>query len=321
MAFSNLREYVFKISPPWLRRHWGERLMGVQGLMGDLAMEAISQGMQVPWLRSGFQPPDVLPLIGVERSMPRYPADTDDGYRERLAEAWDSWLFAGNEDAITDQLIAFGLPNVVVVPAENADDRIERRSWRFELPGNAVISGTFTFTANDGGSGNSSITGPADSWNQIPVSPSRVLVQGTASNDDTYTTLTIDSTKIFLSGIQLADEGPLACTMDGAWWSRFAVIIEDGHGWVDWVYGGGGVYGDDDDSPTYGSTATVGEVRTVRSIIRKWKAGHTINPYIYIEMADTITGVASYYGDPDTLYGDAGLVYGGGDNIKWQHQV
>jgi hypothetical protein len=268
-------------------------------------------------MRSGFQPPDALPLVGNERSMPRYPADTDATYRERLAEAWDTWLFAGNEDAITDQLAAFGLSTTRVIPAENADYRIARPSWRFETPPTVIDTATTLQYLNDDGSGNSAIHANVGHDLRLDgfTAGRKVYVADTTLNDGEYEILSFNAggDQMRLDGIVLVNEGPIGTSwIDGTEWSRFAVVIEQTHPYVAWTYDSGYVYGSSDDSPTYGSTATVGDVRSVRSIVRKWKAGHAINPYIYV----ILTG--EYYGDPTLVY-DGGAVYGG-TSIRWAHQ-
>jgi len=325
----NFRELVYNISPPWLRRHYGERFVGMTiGLMTDLISEGMAQALKAPWLLSDTSPPDALPSIGTERSMPRYYSDTDATYRDRLHKAWDAWQFAGNEEGtgglgMVGQYVAMGLPNVSIVPAQNLDHRIERRSWSFELEPTVSTSGANLTFDDDPGGGNSRITGTGCSVGF--TAGRKVYILGSPLNDNNtgYLISAIpDANTIDLTGVVLADEGPIAgVVLDGTEFSRFAVVLEAGHGWVPWTYGSGAVYGDSDASPTYGSTATVGEVRTVKAIARKWSPGHAINPYIYVTFPDSVTGVSEYYGDPDRLYGDAAYVYGGDPSIKWAHQV
>ena len=316
------REYVAKISPPWLRRYYGERFVGFTiGLMTDLISEGAAQALKASWLHSDTSPPDALPDIGTERSMPRYYSDTDATYRSRLHGAWSAWLFAGNEEGtgglgMVGQYNDFGLANVRVIPAINLEQSVDRDAWSFEAYPTISVTGA-VLTFDDAFAGNSRITGTGCS---VGFTVGRkVYIIGSALNDNNtgYLISAIpDADTIDLTGIVLSDEGPmLGATLDGTEFSRFAVIIEEGHGWVPWVYGGGAVYGSDDASPTYGSTATVGDVRTVKAIARKWSPGHAINPYIYVIFS------GDYYGDPDLEYGDAGLVYATGAGIKWQHQI
>lgn len=232
--FPTFRDHVFRKSPPWLRRFYGERFMGAAiGLMADMTMEATAQALQVPWLRTPWQPPDALSFIGQERIMPRYPADTDATYRSRLVNAWTSWLQGGNEASIEDQLAAFGLDNVTILPAVNDERRVDRAAWSFEHPED---------TAN---------------------------------------------------------------------WSRFIVIINEVD---DFVYGDPRFYGE---SIIYGGLLSAEDLTTIKSIIRKWKAGHTINPIIALQIGDD-----NYYGKPDLFYGGGSLTYGGSTDFRYiDHQV
>lgn len=294
----------------WLSGHFYTRYSGVMSLISDEIMEGASLALKAPWLRTFDSPDDALPYVGAESSMPRYTADTNQTYRARLLNRWSSWQQGGTGAAIIEQLQAFGILSAQVVPAENNDPRPARPAWRFEEPPTIIITGSFTFTADDGGSGNSSIAGPAFSWVSVPAAPSKVLISGTTLNDGMYETLTIDSTKLWFEGVQLSDEGPVSCTIEATEWSRIAVIIEPGT-YDEWYYGDGDHYYGD--GSTYGSTATVDDIAGIKAIARKWKAGEEINPYVYVILS------GEYYGDPDFVYG-GGAVYGG-EAIKWEHQA
>jgi hypothetical protein len=349
---ANIRDLVENLAPPWLRRFWGRRLVGVvQGLMGDAVVEASMQALQAPWLRSGFQPPDALPLVGGERRMPRYPADTDATYRSRLADAWNTWLRGGNEGSVVGQLNAFGLPAVVVLPAENTGqydhatgvrdplagsaDYGRRRAWRFEEPPrirmtvnspviNAANPGPNQTTITNGGE--LSFTATTSTSRPFYVGGKVLIESGSALNNNRYvgeissvtaSTITIDEVIHVTASTSYVDETPAgAVVLDGTNWSRFAVIIEQPHPWTSWNYGDPNkFYGGSDDSPTYGTTATVGQVNSVKAIIRKWRAAHVLNPRIYVVLS------GEYYGDPTLEYGDVGLAYGAGSVVVWDHQV
>ena len=238
----NFRDYVEQISPPWLRRHYGLRLMGaISGLMGDIIMEGASQAIQGPWLRSGFQPPDALPLVGNERRMPRYPSDTDATYRERLAEAWSTYGRGGNEGAIIEQLIAFGLTNPVVIPAENsaptlgfASSRVD--TWRFEEPPTIIATADFDLESTGtsiSGMTEIVLTGAGVTWTSIgaPSAPTKVWFD-TPVNGRHY--MRLDSfpstTRAIVSDqldptLDFTDESLTGEILDFTNWSRFVVVI------------------------------------------------------------------------------------------------
>jgi hypothetical protein len=65
-------------------------------------------------LKDPMSPDDVLPLIGDERGMPRYPVETPAQYRARLIAAWQAYKFAGSEGTICAQFAAAGYPGVTI---------------------------------------------------------------------------------------------------------------------------------------------------------------------------------------------------------------
>jgi hypothetical protein len=198
---------------------------GAIGLMFDLLGEGAARALKAPWLLQKTSPPDALPLIGTERSMPRYRAEDDATYRRRLHDAWNAWLFAGTVEGEGDQ----GMKGQYAAAGYSVEI-LNNFEWDFENP------------------------------------------------------------------------------KDTANWSRFVVVIEQPHQFLPaFTYGGGQAYGQ---LLTYGSTATAAEVSEIRSIARKWKEGHAINPWIYVILSH------EYYGDPNLVYGAAGAVYGG-ETIRW----
>ena len=313
IEFENFQDFAFRISPPWLQRRLGERFIGVTaGLMADSIMEGISQALVLPWLRSSIQPPDALPLVGSERSMPRYEADTDAVYRIRLHGAWDAWQQGGNDDAIINQLIAFGLANVTIIPAVNGANTPGRDESSFESPATIILtdSSRFDSIATAPGANPEIVKVTSGTFEAAGITiPTKVLFD-TPLNGRVYARVdSIAGGSRLLLGTEtptddsfdLVDEGPIAETLDFTNWSRFIVIVEDPSPYDSWAYGDGFVY--DSDSMTYGSTATVGDIAAIKSIIRKWKAGHTINPLIMIILTE-----GPFYGDGGD-YGDVGLDY------------
>lgn len=88
---------------------------GVLGLAADASAEAYSQAARMAWLKEPTSPDDVLPVVGAERRMPRYPIETPAIYRDRLWRAWEAYPFGGSTTAIERQLEAAGFPGRVRV--------------------------------------------------------------------------------------------------------------------------------------------------------------------------------------------------------------
>jgi hypothetical protein len=87
------------------------------GLLGGYTGDALSDGMSIAarmaLLRDPMSPDDVLPLIGNERRMPRYPGESAASYRERLHGAWVAYGEIG-EPTIPEQFRIAGYPGVEI---------------------------------------------------------------------------------------------------------------------------------------------------------------------------------------------------------------
>jgi hypothetical protein len=109
------RELVEAESPPWLLGELSGAFEGViLGLMADTIAEAMGAAVRMPWLLEPLSPPDVLPFIGSERRLPRYPGETEAQYRARLHGAWEAYEFAGDESSILGQLAKAGYPGAQI---------------------------------------------------------------------------------------------------------------------------------------------------------------------------------------------------------------
>jgi hypothetical protein len=102
-------------TPPWLRRHFGDRWVGLFALLTDGVLEALTEALFASWLREPTAPPDALAWTGIERSIERFPGETNESYRDRLIAAWTAWEQAGNEAALLAQLDGLGLTDIEIV--------------------------------------------------------------------------------------------------------------------------------------------------------------------------------------------------------------
>lgn len=109
----SFEELLDEFSPSWLLGRLSSGFFGVVGLAADAAAEAHGQILRMPWLREPTSPDDVLPLVGSERRMPRYPIETPAVYRRRLWLAWEVYPWGGSSTAIERQLAAAGMPGAV----------------------------------------------------------------------------------------------------------------------------------------------------------------------------------------------------------------
>lgn len=117
----DFRELARKLSPPSLRAYWGDRLLGVFGLMMDVRMEAAVHATLARSLFSPLFAPDALPLIGNERGLFRYMGETALDYRMRLHDAWRIWRDAGTEALLAEQLALVGVGWIEVLRDDQLD--------------------------------------------------------------------------------------------------------------------------------------------------------------------------------------------------------
>lgn len=110
--------------PPWLA---GPVATALEAALGNDENQALGELEDVLRMYSPFTvPDDGLDALGVRFALPRYPGEPNGtappspgtpgtGYRGRLCDVWDAWLWAGTAKAVQDQLQAFGIPSVVVL--------------------------------------------------------------------------------------------------------------------------------------------------------------------------------------------------------------
>jgi hypothetical protein len=114
-APKNWIDFVGKLSfGPFAGDRGGGFLGVLIGYVGDTVFEALSTAPKMAWLREPTSPDDVLPLVGDERRMPRYPVETSAQYRTRLLGAWETYKFPGTEGTMVAQLAAAGHPGVTI---------------------------------------------------------------------------------------------------------------------------------------------------------------------------------------------------------------
>jgi Phage tail protein (Tail_P2_I) len=105
------------LAPPWLQRRFGAAWMRVHGRAKDLLVDATRQAIKARFV--GLCPADALEYIGRDRLLERYPVDTDDSYRARLAAAWEAWLFGGTERGVRAALEAAGFGSVTIYTTQS----------------------------------------------------------------------------------------------------------------------------------------------------------------------------------------------------------
>lgn len=113
--------YVLTKVPPWLRREHGSAFLQSFAQELDLLADEHLAAAKAPWPWEA--PTDALAYIGSERQLERYTGETDEDFRVRLWDAWETWFLSGTEDGLLNQLYLatnyLGLTNISI--RTNAD--------------------------------------------------------------------------------------------------------------------------------------------------------------------------------------------------------
>jgi hypothetical protein len=102
MALRTYRQWALENSPTWLRGPWGEKLVTTIGGIFDEAYGAAFQAGAAGSVGAPTFPNDALALVGSERNIERYPAETDAEYKTRVKGAWESWQQAGTMRIVSE---------------------------------------------------------------------------------------------------------------------------------------------------------------------------------------------------------------------------
>lgn len=164
----NWRWWIARVLPGWMRGEWGTRLTDTFALAWDALSDAAMVAVKASWLKSSVSPNDAVAYVGTESGLPRYPSDTDAGYRARVDARWVTWPTAGKRPTPTtggvcEQLKSFGLTDVEMIrnydwrtkgPPGDADDWsrfwivLKSTPWERRVIGGGTIgSGTIGSTA------------------------------------------------------------------------------------------------------------------------------------------------------------------------------
>lgn len=114
MAIVGIRDSIKAISPPWLTAFVGERLLYAFGVVLDVYLEQLNQGIHAGFPLS-TETPTSLAIIGADRVIDRGFQEGDDAYALRLSQARDTWRRAGMPQTVLSQLLAYVTPSFPIV--------------------------------------------------------------------------------------------------------------------------------------------------------------------------------------------------------------
>lgn len=122
MAVRTYRQWAKDLAPTWLRGEWGGKLVEFAGFVFDTIQEADFEGGAAGMLDAPTFPADALPLVGSERQIERYTAESDATYKARVKGAWVAWPQAGTKGGELSQLSAGAF----------TADIMEMRDWNWD---------------------------------------------------------------------------------------------------------------------------------------------------------------------------------------------
>lgn len=109
------RDAILTLAPPWLadispaqnggQGGVGGRYLYTLGLASDALLEKLNQAEKahMPTVCD----PSALPIIGQDRVMTQGPGETDDAFRVRLQEAFETWQHAGESRSVLELVAAY----------------------------------------------------------------------------------------------------------------------------------------------------------------------------------------------------------------------
>jgi hypothetical protein len=113
LRFFHFREFVKKVSPPWLAGYNGYRVMYDLGLQVD----ALAEYLRIGCLQGfpSYCETESLAHIGQDRGIQRGVAEQDNSFRLRLKQAPTTWKRAGSPVVLLPQVAAYFSPADVLV--------------------------------------------------------------------------------------------------------------------------------------------------------------------------------------------------------------
>lgn len=148
-----MREVIYALSPPWLRRYFGERLQGTFGFFADLHLEACNDAVRAGFVKVATSPDDALALHGDNSNIAQVEGETPFNFRTRLAGKWTLWEESATTEFAHNVLAPFGVGESSVTLKTTRDwdpDGLAATNWsRFwiilegsDLPWNELTWGS-----------------------------------------------------------------------------------------------------------------------------------------------------------------------------------
>lgn len=100
------------LAPSWLRERRAAELLSTTGLALDALADSARDAVKARF--PSLAPTDALGLIGSDRLLDRYSAQSDSAWRAWLVAAWDLWTYAGTASSVERALHEAGFTGATV---------------------------------------------------------------------------------------------------------------------------------------------------------------------------------------------------------------
>lgn len=114
-----LEDWLRDRAPPWFQDAPVGPEIEAYGALADEHLEYVATALRARYAE--LAPEDGLNLLGAERNLVRYPAESLDAFRQRIIGAWEFWQWAGTEYGLGLALSQLGY-NSAIVPVRNYDN-------------------------------------------------------------------------------------------------------------------------------------------------------------------------------------------------------
>lgn len=98
--------------PIWLRRKLGSAFFEHMAILSDFVVDFAREGFKSHLIDRC--PPDALPEHARDRTLERWPTETEEQHRARIGNAWGVWEFGGTNKGVLDAVQGLGYFDSVI---------------------------------------------------------------------------------------------------------------------------------------------------------------------------------------------------------------
>ena len=95
---TDYKDTIVQSAPSWLRGTVGSAILRSVGFNLDLLLIAAKNAVKQRFIEHASD--DALSFLGSDSSITRYPSDSVTAFKDRIRNAWNTWVYAGIESTI-----------------------------------------------------------------------------------------------------------------------------------------------------------------------------------------------------------------------------